>query len=244
MGRGYRPVYADVVNAKDLREFVLPSFEFIRIPEWATDIEYSLENFHAEAVWLPWPEMDKVGRPGSEFAFSIPLPPNTPVAFAPAQEPTRSLENSEVGGRLSYRAGGWDLGLFHLRTFDKLPVLNRTLEPGLVTFTETHPRLSINGVTFAKEIEPVVLKGEGVYYSQKNFQTTDLADTDGLKSKDFVDYLIGADYTFPNKLESALQLSQRIIRGYESDLFQQRAFQTQLTLWLRRSFLKITWNPR
>ena len=228
--------YADVVNAKDLREFVLPDFEFIRIPEWAMDAEYTKADFHAEGIWLPWPAMDKVGRPGSEFAFPLSLPPDTPVAFGPAQKPTDSIDNGEAGARLSYRANGWDLGVFHLRTWDKSPVYTRSLQPGLLTLTETHPRLTMEGATFAKEIHDVVLKGEFVYYWQKYFQSTDPSSVNGIVPKDYMDYLLGADYTFSNKVETTLQIGQRIIRDYESDLFQQKPLQTQLTLWLRRSF--------
>src|SRR3989304_9218025 len=43
--------FADVVNAKDLREFVLPDFDFIRIPKWAADMEYTKEAFHLGLAW-------------------------------------------------------------------------------------------------------------------------------------------------------------------------------------------------
>ena len=235
--------YADVVNAKDLREFVLPDFEFIRVPEWATDAEYTSGDFHAEGIWLPWPEMDKVGRPGAEYAFPLSLPPNIPVTFGPAQKPADSLDNGEAGARLSYRANGWDLGIFHLRTWDKSPVYAGSLQPGLLTLTETHPRLTIEGATFAKEIHDVIVKGEFVYNWKKYFQSADPSAANGIVPKDYMDYLLGADYTFSNKVESTLQIGQRMIRNYESDLFEQKPLQTTLTLWLRRSFLDKRLEP-
>lgn len=69
--------FADVVNAKDLREFILPDFDLIRIPEWASDIEYSKGNFHAEFVWLPYPQFNKLGVTSAEFAFPYPIPTPT-----------------------------------------------------------------------------------------------------------------------------------------------------------------------
>src|SRR5205085_821477 len=39
---------ADVVSAKDLREFILPDFSIVRIPQWAARAEYFKDNFHAE----------------------------------------------------------------------------------------------------------------------------------------------------------------------------------------------------
>jgi len=228
--------YADVVNAKDLREFVLPDFEFIRIPEWSSDIEYTHEDFHAELVWLPFPEMDKVGRPGSEYAFVQPSPPGAHLAYGPESDPAQSLENSEVGGRLSYRMEGWDFGVFHLRTWDKFPVYTTSVQPGVVTLTAMHPRLTIDGATFSKEVRDIVFKGEFVYNWQKYFQSTDPTNPTGVVPKDYVDYLLGADYMFPNKLDTALQVGQRIIRDYQSDLFQQRTVRTMVTLWLKRPF--------
>src|SRR5207302_7821586 len=43
--------FADVVSAKDQREFILPEFEILRIPQWAARAEYSRNDFHAELVW-------------------------------------------------------------------------------------------------------------------------------------------------------------------------------------------------
>jgi hypothetical protein len=235
--------YADVVNAKDLREFVLPDFEFIRIPDWATDLEYTLGNFHAEAIWLPWPEMDKIARPGAEFAAPLPVIPGFTVAFNPEEDPARSLENSEAGGRLSYRAGTWDLGVFYLRTWDKEPVYTRTVQPGLITFQPTHPRLTVEGATFATELEDVVLKGEFVYNNQKQFAVTDIESPTGVVSKDYIDYLFGVDHIFPYKVDVSAQLSQRIIRDYESDIFLEKAFRTYAALSIRRPFLNDRVEP-
>ena len=228
--------YADVVNAKDLREFVLPDFEFIRIPEWSSDVEYTHESFHAELIWLPFPEMDKVGRPGSEYAFVQPAPPGAQVVYGPESDPAQSLGNSEVGGRLSYQVAGWDFGAFHLRTWDKFPVYTVSEQPGEVALTATHPRLTLDGATFSKEVNEVVLKGEFIYNWQKYFQSTDPSNPTGIVPKDFMDCLLGADYVFPGKLDTALQLGQRIIRNYQPDLFQQREVRTLVTLWLKRPF--------
>jgi len=230
--------YADVVNGKDLREFVLPDFETIRIPEWGTDLEYQKNNLHAEFVWIPVPEMDLVGRPGSEYAFvQPPTPPGVAVAWGPAEDPSRTLSNSELGGRFSYRAGGWDVGVFHLYTWDKAPVYTSTIQQDTLFLTETHPRITFEGATFSKEVEDVVLKGEFVYSGKKYFQSTDPAMVDGINPKAYADYLLGADYTFQNNVSATFQAGQRVIQDYTSDLFQQKPSQTTFTLSLKRSFL-------
>jgi len=235
--------YADVVNGKDLRQFVLPDFETIRIPEWGTDVEYQKDELHAEFVWIPLPAMDLVGRPGSEYAFLLPTPPGSMVVFGPEQDPSRTLENSEIGGRLSYRIGGWDMGVFHLYTWDKAPVYTSTVQQGTLLLTATHPRITIDGATFSKEVADVVFKGEFVYSWKKYFQSTDPAVVDGIDPKGYLDALLGADYAFENKLSATLQLGQRVIRDYTSDLFQQKPSRTTITIWLKRPFLDNRLEP-
>jgi hypothetical protein len=59
--------FADVVSAKDEREFLLPSFDIIRIPQAAARAEYTAGDSHLELVWIPVPVFDKIGKPGAEF---------------------------------------------------------------------------------------------------------------------------------------------------------------------------------
>jgi hypothetical protein len=234
--------YADVVNAKDLREFVLPDFEFIRIPEWGTDLEYTLNDLHTEFIWLPYPSMDRVGRPGSEFAFPVPAIAGIQTVYGSERTPPSTLNNSEVGGRFAYRAKGWDLGLFHLYTWDKSPVYERSFSANQMILTATHPRLTIDGATFAKEVEDIIFKGELVYNAKKYFQTTDLASTNGLAGKSYVDYLLGADYSFVKNINASAQWAQRFISDYESDLYQQKRIQSNITLSVRQT-LWDHWEP-
>jgi len=243
-GEAVGSFYADVVNARDLRELVLQDFDLIRIPEWGTDLEYTFQNFHAEGIWLPFPEMDKIARPGAEFAPPIPVPAGFQTQFGSAETPTRSLENSEVGGRLSLRVSGWDLAAFHLRTWDKSPIYRTTIDPfqGLITLTETHPRLTQDGFTFAKAINDVVYKGEFVYSSKKFFQSTDPTVPDGLVAKDEMDYLLGADYNFA-KWRTAYQLGQQVIRDYQNDLFQLKRVSTTAAFFIRRELLNDRLEP-
>jgi hypothetical protein len=74
---------ADVVSAKDLRQWVLPDFDIIRIPQWAARGEYFSGDFHAEGVWIPYMSYDDIGKPGAEFfPFRPPAVPgfNTVIA--------------------------------------------------------------------------------------------------------------------------------------------------------------------
>jgi hypothetical protein len=60
-------LFGDVVSAKDMRHFILPEFEILRIPQWAARAEYFKDDFHLELLWIPVASYDNIGKPGSEF---------------------------------------------------------------------------------------------------------------------------------------------------------------------------------
>lgn len=237
--------YADVVNAKDLREFIPPDLEFVRIPEWGMDLEYTWKDFHAEGVWLPFPEMDRTARPGSEYQSPSAVPAaGGQVQFAHEQKPGRSLTNSQYGGRLSYRAGSLDIGVFQMRSWDKSPVYIRTIQPGgTVVFTPTHPRLTISGFTFAFDINDIIFKGELAYFKDRFFQSINPIYPTGVVAKDYADYLLGIDYVFPNKVSSTLQVGQRYMKDFESGLPGQKKLHTNISLSARDQWLHEKLEP-
>ena len=59
--------FADVVSARDMRDFLLPELETIRIGQWAARAEYFAGDTHFEMVWVPSPSYDDIGKPGSDF---------------------------------------------------------------------------------------------------------------------------------------------------------------------------------
>ena len=64
--------------------------------------------------------------------------------------------------------------------------MNRAvLSPTVYLFSPDHKRLNISGLTFSKEVNDAVLKGEFVYFNGKHFSVTDAADDDGLLSRRF-----------------------------------------------------------
>ncbi|MFH1023471.1 MAG: DUF1302 family protein [Planctomycetota bacterium] len=237
--------YADVVNAKDLREFVLPDFEFIRIPQWGVDLERTGENHHLEFVWLPAPVMNKIGIPGSEFAPYVPLPEGIPVVVDPERKPGAAIGDGEFGARFSLLAGGWDASVFGLRTWDKFPVYRRTVDPvaPLVLFSPEHPRMTLGGLTVGKEAAGVVWKAEAVFFAGRRFSVTTLADDDGLVSKDVLDALIGADHTFAKKWDVNIQLARRQIFGWEEGIAGEKEGRTTASLRVATGFRDNTIEP-
>ena len=112
--------FADVVSARDMREFLLPRFDVIRIPQWAARAEYFAGDSHVEFIWIPIPTFDRIGKPGADF-YPAPLPSPTPSAvaalFLDPQRPDRNLGNSNYGVRANTLVSGWDMAAFYYRSF-------------------------------------------------------------------------------------------------------------------------------
>jgi hypothetical protein len=228
---------ADVVNGKDLREFILPDFDSIRIPEWGLNAEYTNDNFNSQFILLPGIELDKYGVTGSEFAFPLPLPPQTPATYSDAKSPKDGLENSKIGTRLNYLWEGVDMGVFYLHSWTPTPVLYRSIDAGVYNFTPDYRRLDTFGATVSKEINDIVFKGDFVYTKDDFFPVIDPADGDGIARSGRFDYLLGADYTFFDRIDVNAQFSQRIVQDFQDTMVFEEKYANSFSLRLSRQFL-------
>ena len=230
--------FADVVNAKDLREYILPDFDLIRRPQWAVNLEATRSDGHAQLIWLPVRAFHLLGVSGSEFAFPLPLPPNAAVAgLSDPSEPPANIASSEIGGRLSYLWRGLDTSVFYLYTWDKFPVLFRKIESGFFHFQPEYRRAHLFGGSFSKAVGDVVLKGELVANPHAYLPIDDATDPNGVVNRTTVDYLVGADYTFFGKLETNLQLLQRAVGDYTDHLINEKSLRTHVSLRLKMDLL-------
>ncbi len=234
--------FADVVNAKDLREYILPDFDLIRIPQWAIDVERSQDPTHLEMVWLPIREFNRLGVSGSEFEPPLPLPPGVTSTYTDPSKPPASVSNSEIGLRGSLLESGWDLGAFYLYTWDKFPVLYRSIRSTTFDFSPEYERAHLMGTTLSKEIRDVILKGELVYNPKNHLVTFNSEDPDGIVQRGTIDYVLGADYTFFHSLDTNLQLMQRLIMDHP-DLLQEETVRTHLSVRLSTQLLDHKLEP-
>ncbi|MDX1386563.1 MAG: DUF1302 family protein, partial [bacterium] len=80
-GEALAQFFADVVNPRDLREFILPTFDYIRLPIWAIDLRwFFLPNATLELIATPDQTVDKLALPGADFSF-FPAPGTTFQTF-------------------------------------------------------------------------------------------------------------------------------------------------------------------
>jgi hypothetical protein len=236
---------ADVVNPRDLREFILPDFEFIRIPQWAVTVEQNHGDLHAELIWIPILEFNKFGLPGSEFAPAVPISAGTPILLREEQKPATKLKNGDFGGRVSYLYDGWDFAVFHFYGWDRSPAINRTISPfGVVTLSPYHERLPITGATLSKEFSEYVLRAESAFSHNKRFSVLDVTNRTGLVAKDVLETLVGVSHTFFTKLDVNVQFIHKTIMNYgPTPIFQERAHSPSGSLWLKTGFLNNHFEP-
>jgi hypothetical protein len=248
-GQAVNLFFADVVNPKDLREFILWNLDEIRIPVWAADVEYFVGDTHVELVWIPVPEFNKLAVTGSDFAFRAPeLPSGVGLRTDDVKEPEDSPENSVYGGRLSHIVQGWALSAFYLYGYDYFPVYYREirLDPitsdAVVSLTPEYERMNIVGATFSKEIKDVIFKGELVFNKDRFFSVTDPLDADGVIESDYFEYLLGIDYTFFNRIDFNVQFFQQFILDHAPSLFDDEVM-SFFSIWLQTGFLDNRLEP-
>src|SRR4030095_2580152 len=128
-GESIGQFFADVVTPKDLREFLLPACEEVRLPIWALDLNLNLaEGLNLEGVFVPDPQVNKMPLPGSEFEFFVPPPPpGVGLLFTEDLKPAWSPSNCGGGGRLSYLVKSWDLSWLFYTSNDYFPALFKQL---------------------------------------------------------------------------------------------------------------------
>lgn len=209
---------ADVVSAKDLRQWVLPDFDMIRIPQWAARAEYFSGGFHAEAVWIPYMSYDNIGKPGAEFyPFKPPAVPGYQTIIAKEKNP-EGLDEAGYGARLSWLKGGWDVSGFYYTANDVSAAFSRLTSPTTITYQPIHKRIHQLGATLGKDLGPMVLKAEAVYTLDKLFSTLDPLDADGLVKQNFLDYIVGLEWSFPQETRVNVQFFQRLFSNHDAGI--------------------------
>jgi hypothetical protein len=211
--------FADVVSARDMREFLLPSFDLIRIPQWAGRAEYFAGDSHIEFVWIPVPTFDRIGKPGADFypaPLPSPTPPDVAALFQVPERPARKLSNSNYGVRANTLAAGWDLAAFYYRSFSAEPTFYRlpsTVVGQPFVFQPRYDRIWQTGGTVSKDFSDFVLRGEAVYTHGQGYSVADLAATQSVVTRQTLDYILSVEFSLPGDTRLNVQAFQRVLFG-------------------------------
>lgn len=192
--------FADVVSGRDQRDFILPSFDIMRIPQWAARVEWFRDDLHAEAIWIPIRSFDNIGEPGAEFYPAgrsvAALPPGVGVVFQDPVRPANTLANSNYGLRLSGTVANWDWSAFWFRSYSAVATFYRDLVPGAVptaVYTPRYDRITQYGGTASHDFGSFVLRAEAVYTSGQSFSVTSLAEPEGVIARNTFEWIVSAD---------------------------------------------------
>jgi len=217
--------FADVVSARDMREFLLPRFDVIRIPQWAARAEYFAGDSHVELIWIPVPTFDRIGKPGADF-YPVRLPsPTAPAVaalFQDPQRPDRNLGNSNYGVRANTLVSGWDMAAFYYRSFSSSPTFYRvyTAAPERpFVFQPSYDRIWQAGGTVTKDFGEMVLRAEAVYANGQGYGVTSLAVPTGVVERSTLDYIVSVEFPLPGDTRLNIQGFQRAyFNGGSSDI--------------------------
>ncbi len=219
-------LFADVVSARDMRQFLLPEFDILRTPQWAARAEYFKNDFHAELLWIPLPSYDDIGKPGSEFYnYTLPVPAGVSTVYRNEERPSRRLNSSNYGLRLSYLRDGWDVAAFAYRSLSVAPTFYReivTVPTPTAYFQARHDRITQYGMTLGKDLGPVVLKAEAVYTDGMKYQVTDPNDADGVVPQKTLNWALGLDYTEIADTRINVQFFQSHFFNHSPDIIQSK----------------------
>nr|WP_319393005.1 DUF1302 family protein [uncultured Desulfobacter sp.] len=242
--------FADIVNPKDLREYILPDLDQIRIPVPAANIESYYNDYYFQVIFIPFPEFNEFGKQGSEFDFSRQLYNlDADIILNDPADPSNSLENSEIGGRIGWFKNGWDLALFYFYDMYNFPVNYRFISAGTsgthpvtITYKPEYERIHRIGSTFSKEFMDAIFKGEFIYNSEMFFESSDISDMDGITKSPSFNWLMGVDYTFFNTLDTNFQIMQNFIINHDNSMSDKK-YSTSFSVWLKTSFFENRIEP-
>lgn len=229
---------ADVVSARDQREFILPEpdLQMLRIPQWAARAEYFGKDMKAELLWIPVPSFDDIGKPGipgvrgaagADF-YPYPIPGPGGSLFQGEDHPSHKLSNTNYGMRLSTLKSGWDFSGFYYHSLDVTPTFYRQVLPGPTPVTPVflyqarHDEIDQFGGTLAKDLGSAVLKGEAVYTTGRKLNVTRIAQPDGLVEQKMIDYALGLDFSLPADARLNVEFFQRIYLDHDPDTLQSK----------------------
>jgi hypothetical protein len=237
---------ADVVSAKDLRESLVQDFDLLRIPQYAARAEYFKNDIHLEGIWIPFPTVNNIGKPGSDFFPYPPAPPpRTAYVINNEVKPSEDGSKENFGLRASILRGGWDVAAFGYRSVDAQPSFFRQIVQAPVpayVYTPRHEMITQYGATVSKDFDDFLFKAETVYTIGQNFSTTNPADGDGLVAQNYLDYILSVELPLPDDSRINAQLYQRIYKHHDDFIYPRRIESGATLFWSGK--IGRLWEPQ
>lgn len=172
-GEAFGTFYADVVNPKDLREAGFGEVADFRKPIEMLNLQYIESSWSAQLLYVPFYRGNRLPRLQSDFFPSSVagrfggLSPQS-VDFDQSDDPED--KRGDIGGRIQFRAGAFDVSLFGLDHIDRQPLFNLTWTGFTSARLRTLSRRTlVTGLTASWAGDVTVVRAEAVRFNSRSF---------------------------------------------------------------------------
>lgn len=231
----------DIISPMDYTEFLAEDYDDIRVPVNALRVRYVQSGWSAEAVVVPvcsWFTLPL--NPENPWSVSLPGV-NIPYSVYLSGTPDKKLKNLEVGGRFSAYSNGIDFSLCALLTWNKMPVIKKTLLAGPeLVCTGEYRRMTMVGGDVSIPFGQFVFRGEVAEYFN---EAQDPATGMDVVRKNSTNALAGLDWFGPAEWSAGVQYSHKYVAGNLSgtSVFRNSGMATvRISKDLLRSTLKLS----
>lgn len=228
----------DLVSPMDMTEFLARDYDDIRMPVEALKFQYFTGVMKLELVYVPvfksfiLPKNSK-----NPWSMSMSPPSNMQMVMLPEQTPEFTLKNSEFGGRLTFNLPGIDFSLAGLHTFNKMPVLTKSVDATHLYIQPEYHRMTFIGGDFSKPLGQFVIRGEVAFNINKKLINNQVPSR--LYDCNTLNALLGIDWYASNNWMLSSQISNETIFDYKNDL-EQEENTSLLTLNISKDLLNNT----
>lgn len=230
---GYSPL--DNLNPEDYRHGIAGRREDRKIPSPMANVEIYQDTLTLQGIFIPFfyePELDTIG---TDWAIFRHADKEIGMLGVNWDEPSRNINNSEYGTRLSGIFKNLNYAVSWLYTWEDIPTIDSLQAPPgyRVTSDEvspadlyayaaatgqtiqlTHDHQNIFGLELETTWQVFGLRADVAYSDNNSFLTDRLVRV----QKPVIEYIAGVDYNSPHEWYANLQFSQTFIKDYDQTI--------------------------
>ena len=206
----------DLVSPMDYTEFLAQDYDDIRIPENGFRLKYIQSRFNIEGVFIPVADFFQLPV-DEENPWSVLSSITMPFTLNMDNTPEKKLSNSEFGARLSVFLSGVDFSVSALHTWNKMPVINKSLSVSMdsIYLNAHYGRMDMLGCDLSVPIKKFVFRAEAAIYLDELQELDMPVPKNTTLAKNSYNGLIGIDWYPGNDWTLMMQYLHKYITGYE-----------------------------
>lgn len=211
-GEAFGAYYADIVNAKDLREFGLGNLADNRLTAPLLSISYLREKFSTQLIYIPRPVFHLLPVNGSDF-FPLSASQFGAAELNVKRKEEDSPNEGEWGGRITSQIGDVDFSFFYLKYFDRFPTYNAVViaaAPLSIELRPEHKKLQTFGFTFTTDLDLILLRGEALLNQDRSWNILEAGNLTTKTSDEYL-YVVGMDFPKIDAWQVGTQFTESLL---------------------------------